>query len=277
MFSSLKDIIFHTKRAFFSNAQGEHLSIFNGSGLEFNEVREYNIDDDIRHINWKITARTKKPSVNIFYENRQINIALVYLNSGGLHFFENSKKNLAITLLSALGFIALNKKDSLTTLFFDEKEKAFFQASKNKNMVYSSYDIAVEINPLNTKINYINLKNFLLENIKSKSIIFFIGDFLEIPNFKELSNKYEIYCLIIREKKEENLELFGEYNIKNPNDLSQKNMNIDLKTINKYNNYMKKYDEELISYFKNNNIKYKKFYTDQNPFKDLKDFLKESK
>lgn len=277
MFSSLKDIIFHTKRAFFSNAQGEHLSIFNGSGLEFNEVREYNIDDDIRHINWKITARTKKPSVNIFYENRQINIALVYLNSGGLLFFENSKKNLAITLLSALGFIALNKKDSLTTLFFDEKEKAFFQASKNKNMVYSSYDMAVEINPLNTKINYINLKNFLLENIKSKSIIFFIGDFLEIPNFKELNNKYEIYCLIIREKKEENLELFGEYNIKNPNDLSQKNMNIDLKTINKYNNYMKKYDEELISYFKNNNIKYKKFYTDQNPFKDLKDFLKESK
>ena len=240
-------------------------------------MREYNIDDDIRHINWKITARTKKPSVNIFYENRQIDIALVYLNSGGLHFFENSKKNLAITLLSALGFIALNKKDSLSTLFFDEKEKAFFQASKNKNMVYSSYDIAVEINPLNTKINYINLKNFLLENIKSKSIIFFIGDFLEIPNFKELNNKYEIYCLIIREKKEENLELFGEYNIKNPNDLSQKNMNIDLKTINEYNNYMKKYDEELISYFKNHNIKYKKFYTDQNPFKDLKDFLKESK
>lgn len=277
MFSSLKDIIFHTKRAFFSNAQGEHLSIFNGNGLEFNEVREYNIDDDIRHINWKITARTKKPSVNIFYENRQINIALVYLNSGGLHFYENSKKNLAITLLSALGFIALNKKDSLTTLFFDEKEKAFFQASKNKNMVYSSYDMAVEINPLNTKINYINLKNFLLENIKSKSIIFFIGDFLEIPDFKELNNKYEIYCLIIREKKEENLELFGEYNIKNPNDLSQKNMNIDLKTINEYNNYMKKYDEELISYFMNHNIKYKKFYTDQNPFKNLKDFLKESK
>lgn len=277
MYTQLKDIIFQTKKKFFSNIQGEHLSIFNGNGLEFNEVRAYDINDDIRHINWKITARTRNASVNVFYENKQINILLVYLNSGGLHFFENSKKNLATTLLSALGFVALNQKDSLSSLFFDEKERSFFGFSKNKNMVYSLYDVALALEPLNCNINYANLKDFIFEKVKAKTIIFFIGDFLQIPDFKDLSSKYEIYSLIIRDKKEENLELFGEYNIINTNNLSSKIMNINSKTAKQYNTYMKKYDEELSSYFKNNNIKYKKFYTDENPFENLKNFLKETR
>lgn len=275
MYTQLKDIIFQTKKKFLSNIQGEHLSIFNGNGLEFNEVRAYNINDDIRHINWKITARTRNPSVNVFYENKQIDILLVYLNSGGLHFFENSKKNLAITLFTALGFITLNQKDSLSSVFFDEKEKAFFEPTKNKNIIYSLYDTALNLEPLNCSINYVNLRNFLFKKIKSKNIIFFMGDFLQIPDFRDLAQKYEIYSLIIRDKKEENLELFGEYNIINTNNLSKKDMNIDSKTAKEYNNYMKKYDEELINYFKSNGIKYKKFYTCTNPFEDLKNFLKE--
>lgn len=275
MFSSLKDIIFHTKRAFFSNTQGEHLSIFNGSGLEFNEVREYNIDDDIRHINWKITARTKKPSVNIFYENRQIDIVLVYLNSGGLHFFESSKKNLAITLLSALGFIATNSKDQLSTLFFDEKELAFW--SKNKNILPLSYDFSIDCQPLQKSVNYDNLQKFILENIKSKSIIFFIGDFLQMPKFELLCKKYEIYSLIIRDEKEENLEFFGEYNIINTENLTKKNMIIDSKIAQEYNKYMQKYDLELFEYFQKNGIKYKKFYTSKNPYKSLRNFINGSK
>ena len=277
MYTLLKDIIFQTKKKFFSNIQGEHLSIFNGNGLEFNEVREYDINDDIRHINWKITARTRKPSVNIFYETKQVNIVLVYLNSGGLHFFENSKKNLAISLLSALGYISLNKKDSLSAIFFDEMQKDFFKSSKNKNMIYSLYDTALNIEPLNCEINYEKLQEFLLKQIKTKSLIFFIGDFLKIPDFKLLVKNYELYCLIIRDKKEENLELFGEYNVINTNNLSKKNMNIDSKTAKEYDSYMKKYDENLINYFKNEDIKYKKFYTCQNPFEDLKTFLKETK
>lgn len=275
MYTQLKDIIFQTKKKFLSNIQGEHLSIFNGNGLEFNEVRAYDINDDIRHINWKITARTRNPSVNVFYENKQIDILLVYLNSGGLHFFENSKKNLAITLFTALGFITLNQKDSLSSVFFDEKEKAFFEPTKNKNIIYSLYDTALNLEPLNCSINYVNLRNFLFKKIKSKNIIFFMGDFLQIPDFRDLAQKYEIYSLIIRDKKEENLELFGEYNIINTNNLSKKDMNIDSKTAKEYNNYMKKYDEELINYFKSNDIKYKKFYTCKNPFEDLKNFLKE--
>lgn len=277
MYTQLKDIIFQTKKKFFSNIHGEHLSVFNGNGLEFNEVRAYDINDDIRHINWKITARTRNASVNIFYENKQINILLVYLNSGGLHFFENSKKNLSITLLSALGFVALNQKDFLGSLFFDEKERTFFSFSKNKNMVYSLYDEALAIEPLNCNINYSNLKDFIFEKIKAKTVIFFIGDFLQIPDFKDLGSKYEVYCLVIRDKKEENLELFGEYNIINTNNLSSKIINIDSRTAKQYNTYMKKYDEKLIHYFKNNNIKYKKFYTDENPFENLKYFLKETR
>lgn len=274
MFTQLKDILFQSKKSFFSHTQGEHLSLFNGSGLEFNEIREYNIDDDIRHINWKITARTKKPSVNIFYENKQINISLVYLNSGGLYFFENSKKNLIITLFSSLSYITLNCKDSLNTLFFDEDMLFFSQNCKNKNQININYDFALQTNPLNKTINYEKLQEFILKNIKKRAIIFFIGDFLQMPNFNELTKNYEIYALIIRDKKEEELELLGQYNVIDTNSLKTSNLNITKQSIKKYNEFMKSYDLNLIKYFKENDIHNKKFYTNENPYSNLKDFLK---
>lgn len=274
MFNQLKDILLQSKKKFFSNTQGEHLSLFNGNGLEFNEIREYNIDDDIRHINWKITARTKKPSVNIFYENKQINISLIYLNSGGLFYFENSKKNLALTLFSSLSYLSLNCKDSLNTLFFDENMLSFSKNCKNKSQIYLNYDFAIQTNPLNKTINYEELQEFILKNIKTKSIIFFIGDFLQMPNFNQLVKNYEIYTLIIRDKKEENLELLGQYNIIDTNNLKTSTLNITKNSVKKYNEYMKSYDLDLINYFKHNNINYKKFYTIENPYDNLRDFLK---
>lgn len=277
MFNQLKDIVLQTRKKFFSNNYGEHISTVRGSAFEFNEVREYTIDDDIRHLNWKITARTRTPSVNTFFDNKQINVLVGYLNSGGLYFEENSKKNLALTVFTALNYITLKNKDSLALLSFDEQEKFFFEFSSNKNYMNLAYDKLITLDALNTNINYKELQNCILKKVKTKSIIFFVGDFLKLPEFEELFLNYEIYCCVIRDKKEENLSFHGDYNIVNTNSLNKKNMNIDAKTIKEYDKYMKDYDKKLEEYFKNYNIKYKKFYTHENPYETLRTFFKDVK
>jgi len=174
MFNQLKDIVLQTRKKFFSNNYGEHISTVSGSAFEFNEVREYTIDDDIRHLNWKITARTRTPSVNTFFDNKQINVLVGYLNSGGLYFEENSKKNLALTVFTALNYITLKNKDSLALLSFDEQEKFFFEFSSNKNYMNLAYDKLITLDALNTNINYKELQNCILKKVKTKSIIFHV-------------------------------------------------------------------------------------------------------
>ena len=159
MFNQLKDIVLQTRKKFFSNNYGEHINTVSGSAFEFNEVREYTIDDDIRHLNWKITARIRTPSVNTFFDNKQINVLVGYLNSGGLYFEENSKKNLALTVFTALNYITLKNKDSLALLSFDEQEKFFFEFSSNKNYMNLAYDKLITLDALNTNINYKELQN----------------------------------------------------------------------------------------------------------------------
>lgn len=271
----LQNIILKTKRNFYTNHHGEHISYFNGSGLEFNEVRQYNIDDDIRHINWKITARTRTPSVNVFFENRQIDIAIIYINNGGLFFGEKQKKkDIALEILTSLSYISTNNKDSLSTLFFDEKSRAFFKSTKNKNQTFINYDVALNLESLNCDVDFEKLESFIHENIKAKSILFFIGDFLKMPNFKFLAKKYEIYCSVIRDRDEEEIDFNGECVIIDTNSTLQKSMNINNDIVKEYNSYMKNFDKELFNHFKENKISFSKFYTNEDTIEKLALFLR---
>lgn len=275
MYTQLEDIIIQTKKRFFSNLYGEHLSIFNGNGLEFNELKEYTIDDDIRHINWKITARTRQPNVNLFFDHKKIDIALVYLNSGGLDFGkEKSKKSTAVDIISSLGYLGTYHKDNLCTLFFDTKERSFLPPSSDKYTVHRNYECALNLDPKGCQIDYKKLNDAVFKNIRPRSIIFIIGDFLKLPDLELLSSAYEIYALVIRDRNEEKLNINGEYNFIDTSSLKKQNITVDAATIKNYNEYMQKYDKELKSYFEKLNINNFKIYTHKDSIQQLKNFLK---
>jgi len=256
------DIILKTKKKLFLSSFGEHNSTFNGNGIDFKEVREYNTSDDIRHINWKVTARTMKPSVNIFNETKQLNIVLVYLNSGGLDFgSDKSKKDIAIEVLTSLGFSTISNNDMLTTIFYSDKHIKFNKPSKHKSIIDINYDIAQKLDPIGNTIDYKKLNQYLLNKIKKRSIIFLIGDFLESGDFTLLSSKHELYCVILRDKKEEELELFGEYNFIDNSTLEEINLDINKKSITEYNTLFKDKDDKLFNHLKLNGISFKKMYT----------------
>ena len=270
MQKSLNEIILKTKRKLFLNFFGEHNSIFSGNGLDFKEVREYNTSDDIRHINWKVTARTQSPSVNIFNEAKQLSIVLVYLNTGGLNFGEEiSKKDIAIEVLTSLGYATINNNDMLTTVFYSQKDMTFHKPSKHKSILEINYEKATNLDPLGNTIDYENLNTYLLNKIKKKSIIFLIGDFLEFGDFASLAAKHELYCIILRDKAEENLNFMGEYNFIDNSTLDEQNIAIDKKTINNYNKLFMKQDNKLFKHLRNNNIHYQKIYTSDVVIKKL--------
>ncbi len=275
MLDKKKALFLKTKKKLFLNIQGEHNSIHNGNGLDFKEVREYNTGDDIRHVNWKVTARNLIPSVNTFNEDKQLNIVLVYLNSGSMYFgTHRSKQDTAIEVLTTLGFSAINKNDTITTVFWNDDLYKFHKPTKHKNIVEINFDTAYDNEPLGNSMNYDKLNIYLLNKIKKKSIIFLIGDFLDIPNFVQLGHKHEVYSVIIRDTLEENLSLVGEYDMCDTNTNETRHILLSKKHIEKYNNLMKQHDAKLLKHFKSAGIKSKKIYTTDDVFKNLQQLVK---
>ena len=276
MYTDIEEIILKTRKNFFSKLHGEHTSLFLGSGLEFNEIRQYTIDDDIRHINWKTTAKTKDPSVNIYYENKKLDIVLTYLCSGSMGFGSSiSKQDIASILLASISYLAIEEKDNVTTLFFDEEEKEFFKKSHDRYLPHTVFELSHAFKLQNCGIDYTKLSENMVHKIKSRSIIFLVGDFLEIPFLDDLRSKFEVYILIIRHKDEEVLQLKGEYNLIDTNKTKSYHTNISSKTIKKYNHFMVEHDKKLYEYFENLNFRYTKIYTNEDPIKKLENFLKE--
>ena len=259
-----------SKKKLFLSSAGEHTSLFSGDGLDFKEIRQYSSGDDIRHINWKVTARKRDTNVNVFNEDKQINIVLVYLNSGSIYFGSHkSKQETMIEILSNLGFSTIKKNDMLSTLFFSNKEDKYYKPSKNIKVLDTNINTALGIDTLGKNIDYNKLTSYLLGKLKQKSIIFIMGDFLEIPNFLALGKKHEVYCAVVRDKLEEELSLSGEFNFVDTNSNENKEIYLDDNSIKKYNELMKEHDKKLFSHLKKSNIKWQKIYTHENSFKQL--------
>ena len=273
--SRQKSVLLKSKKKLFLNTDGEHTSLFNGDGLDFKEIREYSSGDDIRHINWKVTARKRSTNVNVFNEDKQINIVLVYLNAGSIYFGSNkSKQDTMIEVMTILGNTALRKNDLLSTLFFSSKEEKFYKAKKNNKIIDININTAYELKPLGKSIDYKKLSHYLLGNIKKKSLIFLIGDFLQLPELKLLSKKHEVYCAIVRDKLEDELFFKGEFDFKDTSSNNKQSIFIDKSTIKKYNEMMKVHDKLLFSSLKKSKIKYKKMYTSDDTLKELQKLVK---
>ncbi len=265
-----------TKKRIFSHLSGEHSSVFSGNGLDFRELREYNTSDDIRHLNWKVTARTGTPCVNIFSEDKRLNFVFVYLVSGGIYFGSvRAKQDVMSEVLANLSYAALSKKDIVSTVFFSFQVEVANYLSKNKMMIERDIKIANNLKLLGKEIDFKNLENYLLGAIRQKSIVFLIGDFLELPVLRFLSAKHEIYAVIVRDRFEEDMKLLGDFSIKDTSSLTSENLFLDEGSLKKYEELLKAHDEKLFTLFKKLKVRYKKIYTDDDVVSKLFELIKD--
>ncbi len=261
----LKYIQLETKRRFFSNRIGEHASSFAGSGVEFKDLVEYDSSQSVRHINWKKSTK-ERIVANSYYDDRELTIALIYLNSGSLKF--NNKQQKALEALTALTTVAIEKKEALSTLFFNSKEVKFLPPTKRRSAIELNYNLAKNCS-YQGEIVSSRLVNEILHKIKRRSLLFFIGDFLEPIDFAYLSRLYELYAIVIRDRAEEELEVNGEVNIVDLNSQKEEFVTVNRRSQKVYNRLFMEYDRELINGFKANRVEFTKIYTSNNTISKL--------
>lgn len=158
---------------------GQYQSVFKGQGMEFHEVREYMPGDDIRTIDWNVTARTGKPFIKKFVEEREMTVMLMVDVSGSLDFGSTSqlKKNLAAELAALLAFSAIKNNDRVGLILFSDRVEHYIPPQKGVRHVLRVISEVLQCEPESKKTDLVPALDFMNHVTTRKSVCFLISDF----------------------------------------------------------------------------------------------------
>ncbi len=265
--SKLKKILIKTKRQIFSEIAGNNPSIFEGEGFDFMELREYVHGDDVRKIDWNVTARMQRPFIKVFREERELNIVIISLLGGSVHFGQKRfKQELIAETAALLAFSAVKNGDVFSSFIFTDKVESYIRPTKNIHAVTKCVSDIYEFDALGKKLDLNEFSKQMYEKIKRKSIIFVLGDYFGDFDFKLLARKHEVIAVITRDKLEENPPELGSINLIDPSSLESSLMQIDANSVQRYIKALHDKDSELFKHFRKNRVAFTKLYTDEEPF-----------
>jgi len=160
---------------------GEYHSVFKGRGMAFSEVREYQFGDDIRLIDWNVSARFSHPYVKIFEEERELTVMLLVDVSGSGEFgtVQQLKKEVAAELCAVLAFSALKNNDKVGIIFFTDVIEKFIPPKKGRTHVLRIVRELLDFQPSRKRTNIAEGLRYLTSAIKKRSIAFLVSDFLD--------------------------------------------------------------------------------------------------
>lgn len=193
---------------------GEYHSTFKGRGMTFSEVRNYQFGDDVRSIDWNVTARYNEPFVKVFEEERELTLMLVVdVSSSGLFGTDNAlKKNIITEISATLAFSALQNNDKVGLILFSDQIELFISPSKGKTHVLRIIRELIEFKPKSKKTNISTALEFLISVLKKKSIAFILSDFISSNYEKTLkiaSKKHDLTGIKVFDKLEEFIPNLG--------------------------------------------------------------------
>lgn len=193
---------------------GEYHSAFKGRGMTFSEVREYQPGDDIRSIDWNVTARFNSPFVKVFEEEREMTVMLLVdiSASGEFGTRKQLKQDLITELCAVLAFSSIQNNDKIGVIFFTDKIEKFIPPKKGKTHVLRIIRDLIEFKPEHKKTNIQLALKYLTSVIKKRSIAFVISDFMD-SNFSDAlkiaNKKHDLVALRIYDKREQELPNVG--------------------------------------------------------------------
>ncbi|MGB5989758.1 MAG: DUF58 domain-containing protein [Marinifilaceae bacterium] len=193
---------------------GEYHSAFKGRGMTFSEVREYQYGDDIRNIDWNVTARYNTPFVKIFEEERELTVMLLIDVSGSREFgtISKTKKNLITEIAAVLSFSAIQNNDKIGVLFFSDKIEKFIPPKKGKTHILHIIRELIDFEPTSKKTDIANALKYVTNAIKKRSTAFIISDFMDEDFSHALtiaSKKHDMMALKIFDNRETKLPNIG--------------------------------------------------------------------
>lgn len=231
---------------------GEYHSAFKGKGMTFSEVREYQYGDDIRNIDWNVTARFNHPYVKVFEEERELTLMLLLDMSGSSNFGTNKqlKRELIAELAAVISFSASFNNDKIGAILFTSNVEKFIPPKKGRKHILRIISEILSFEPLSPKTNLSNALEYFTNVVKKKSTAFIVSDFFD-RNFEQAlkiaSKKHDLVAFKIVDLKETELYPMGLVYIKDPEtnevsliDTSQKTIRqAYVKWFEEHNNYLK--------------------------------------
>lgn len=193
---------------------GEYHSIFKGRGMAFSEVREYQPGDEIRTIDWNVTARFNHPYVKIFNEERELTVMLLMDVSGSGNFgtINQQKLDLATELCAVLAFSAIQNQDKVGVIFFSDKIEKFIPPKKGRQHILMIIRELIDFKPQNKKTDVAVALKYFTGAIKKKCTAFIISDFMS-PGFeaelKIANKKHDVIALRLYDRHEEEFPNLG--------------------------------------------------------------------
>lgn len=189
---------------------GEYHSVFKGRGMEFSEVREYNFGDDIRSIDWNVTARFGHPYIKIFEEERELTVMLLVDMSGSLVFgsVEKTKQQVAAELSAILAFSALKNNDKVGLILFTDRIEKFVPPRKGKSHALRIIREVLSFGPQGNATNIREALEYFNHTIKKKAIVFLISDFIDGGYDKILrivGKKHDLIGVVLQDQREKAL------------------------------------------------------------------------
>ena len=200
---------------------GEYHSIFKGRGMTFSEVREYNPGDDIRLIDWNVTARTGSPFVKVFEEERELTVFLVVDISASGEFGSGSqlKRDYGAEVASVLGFSAIKNNDKVGLILFSDRVEKYILPKKGKSHVLRVIRELLYTVPKGSKTSIKVALDYLLKVAKRKCVVFLISDFLDegyLRSLKIANKKHDLITIQLLDPAELELPDMGLLKVEDP-------------------------------------------------------------
>lgn len=193
---------------------GEYHSAFKGRGMTFSEVREYQYGDDIRSIDWNVTARFNHPYIKVFEEERELTVMMLVDVSGSRDFGTQTqtKRNLITEIAATLAFSAIQNKDKIGVIFFSDKIEKFIPPKKGKKHILYIIRELLDFQPYSSNTDISQVLQYFTNAIKRRCTAFLISDFIDGDFERALSlanRKHDVVALQVFDPRETEMPNIG--------------------------------------------------------------------
>ncbi|WMI68744.1 DUF58 domain-containing protein [Mangrovimonas sp. YM274] len=231
---------------------GEYHSTFKGRGMTFSEVRQYQFGDDVRNIDWNVTARYNEPYVKVFEEERELTMMLMVDVSGSELFgTEQQFKNEVVTEIAAtLAFSATQNNDKIGLILFSDEIELFIPPKKGRSHVLRIIRELIEFQPKSRQTNVVEALKFLTNVMKKKAIVFMLSDFIADDykqTLKIVCGKHDVTGIRVYDQREEEIPNIGMVQMQDEETGELMLVNTQSKTVRR--NYSKFYHDK-VDYFR---------------------------
>ena len=255
---------------------GQYHSAFKGRGMAFSEVREYEFGDDIRDIDWNVTARYSKPYIKIFEEERELTVVLLIDVSGSRNFgtVEVLKKDMITEIAATLAFSALQNNDKIGVIFFSDRIEKFIPPKKGKKHILYIIRELIDFEPQHTNTDIGQVLKYLTNAIKKRCTAFVFSDYIDKGDYQDAltiaNKKHDIVAIQVYDNRETEMPKVGMVKIKDAESGIEKYVDTSsFKVRSAYKHWWEKRQTEMSNAFKRSRVDSVSIRTDEDYVKAL--------